>query len=445
MLFSAHFLILLAACVSARQGFRLGGYTPQASRAPSPNDVSPHVISLARQRGSLSAPYTKSIVSRNQVNGIYGLAPITPVEMGQVFLAPVKLARQTFRAVIDTGSSDTWIAQKKFQCINVTTGVDQPQSSCLFGPLYTMSKTFKQIPNQNFNISYADGEFLTGILGTERVTLAGIEVRNQEIAIVDYAAWLGDGTSSGLIGLAFPSLTSAYAGNDPKVDSKASQIQYNPIFTNMYKQGNVPSMFSLAINRVNNTGLMAIGGIPPVVFQHPFVSIPFQVLTAHNVAGPSINKPVYQFYTITASYVYAGSNGTKRSNAKGPMPFARPKDPAITQTIVDSGTTLLYVPTADADAVSALFSPPATYDTVQGVYFVDCNAKVPKFGVKISGVVFQIDPTDLILPIPGGGCISGINDGGSSFGILGDVFLKNVLAVFDVGASEMRFAARENH
>ena len=42
-------------------------------------------------------------------------------------------------------------------------------------------------------------------------------------------------------------------------------------------------------------------------------------------------------------------------------------------------------------------------------------------------------------------CLSGIQDDGGSFGILGDVFLKNVLAVYDIGASEMRFAARENY
>lgn len=44
-------------------------------------------------------------------------------------------------------------------------------------------------------------------------------------------------------------------------------------------------------------------------------------------------------------------------------------------------------------------------------------------------------------------CISGIDDGGSDAEedvyILGDVFQKNVVTVFDIGAGVLRFAARE--
>jgi hypothetical protein len=44
-------------------------------------------------------------------------------------------------------------------------------------------------------------------------------------------------------------------------------------------------------------------------------------------------------------------------------------------------------------------------------------------------------------------CISGIDDGGSDTEedvyILGDTFQKNVVTVFDIGAGELKFAARE--
>lgn len=79
----------------------------------------------------------------------------------------------------------------------------------------------------------------------------------------------------------------------------------------------------------------------------------------------------------------------------------------------------------------------------EGAYLVDCSAKPPVFGVQIAPETFFIDGADLILDGGDGTCISGVNDAGESLSILGDVFLKNVLAVFDVGASEMRFAARE--
>lgn len=73
---------------------------------------------------------------------------------------------------------------------------------------------------------------------------------------------------------------------------------------------------------------------------------------------------------------------------------------------------------------------------------MDCSATTPDFGIRIDSQTFYINAEDLIMQNPDGTCVSGVNDAGESLAILGDVFLKNVLAVFDIGASEMRFAAR---
>jgi hypothetical protein len=104
-----------------------------------------------------------------------------------------------------------------------------------------------------------------------------------------------------------------------------------------------------------------------------------------------------------------------------------------------------------AAAVNAAFIPPAVYSEEEGAYIVDCNAKSPSHGVTISGATFYIDPLDMILyagmdELGTAVCISGIEDGGDEAGdvyILGDTFQKNVVSVFDVGAVEMRFGARE--
>jgi dihydroxyacetone kinase DhaKLM complex PTS-EIIA-like component DhaM len=49
-------------------------------------------------------------------------------------------------------------------------------------------------------------------------------------------------------------------------------------------------------------------------------------------------------------------------------------------------------------------------------------------------------PLAMLTPLQ---CITGIDDGGAlgtgELYILGDIFLKNVVAVYDVGAAEMRF------
>ena len=341
------------------------------------------------------------------------------------------------------GSSDTWLAGTGFQCVNVTTSAPEPESACLFGSTYNISSTFTEIPNENFNITYADGEFLTGIFGYEHVTVAGITVANQQVAVVDYGAWFGDGISSGLIGFAFPAITSAYAGDNPTLDSAATQIIYNPVFSNMYTEGNVAPLFSLAIDRGTSGGLIAIGGLPPVIFLPIFASAPFQYLTMEDADAPA-PVPQYQFYTITTNgFAYKDSEKTQWTLPNFPNPFGPPTNASQVQVIVDSGTTLVYLPTGIADAVNALFDPPAVYSEDEGAYVVDCSAEAPEFGVTIGSQTFFINGQDLILSNGDGTCISGVDDAGDSLSILGDVFLKNVLAVFDVGASEMRFAARE--
>jgi hypothetical protein len=56
---------------------------------------------------------------------------------------------------VDTGSSDTWLAEKGFKCFNLTS-YPEPSAECGFGTKgfdTSKSKTFKTYPNHNFNIS----------------------------------------------------------------------------------------------------------------------------------------------------------------------------------------------------------------------------------------------------------------------------------------------------
>ena len=450
MLFSSTFLIaliiLLCPIEAARAtGFKISGYTPTPLRDPSPNILSSHVLNLSRKNRAHtgSASYLKAIRQNYQVEGVYGFTPLNSEFDGQEFITSMDFGTETFELLVDTGSSDTWLAETGFQCLDQYSDAAEPEYYCMFGSTYNTSDTFRAISNENFNITYGDGEFLTGIFGLEKVTLGGITVDSQQIAVVNSAAWNGDGISSGLLGLAFPSLTSAYAGTNPNVDGNSNQIEYNPIFTNMYEEGNVPPLFSLAIERGNFGGYLALGGLPPVIFNSVFASSPIQILTMQNVVGSGMNGE-YSFYTITIEgLVYNGSQSTKFSHGTWPSPLAATAKPSQFQVIIDSGTTLIYLPTGIANAINALFDPPAVFDDWQGAYTVACNATVPSLGVEIGGETFYIDPVDMILPAGDGTCITGVDDGGQGPYILGDVFLKNVIAVFDIGASQMRFAARE--
>jgi len=100
----------------------------------------------------------------------------------------------------------------------------------------------------------------------------------------------------------------------------------------------------------------------------------------------------------------------------------------------------------------ASFDPPPTYHDYTPYY--PCNATAPPFGVSIGGKVFNLTNTDIIyqrgsyvtkkgvkmcpIYVQNGGI-----GGGRALNVLGEVFLNNVVAVFDVGENVVRFAAHD--
>lgn len=371
------------------------------------------------------------------------MAPFTSIA-GSIFTVPVTIGGQAFQLVVDTGSSDPWVASTTFTCLDTPTRTTENQAYCSFGPLYdrTKSTTFTQIPNRNFNVSYADGENLNGNMSTETISIGGINVSQQMFGVVEQAAWYGDSVSSGLIGFAYSTLTSAYAGNDPSKDVKGQQISYPTLFTNMYKRGLAAPIFSIALSRNStNSGLLAIGGIPNIPYSPYFATVPIQPVGINATTG----EYVYQFYSViidgwawsasqNAQFNMAGTSNRMKTDLVGNG----------TQVIIDSGTSLVYAPNNVAAGIAASFNPPAVFDSSEGAYSVNCNAVAPLVGVSIGKKIFYINPVDMFIQGPTlGQCYLGIQPNMGGLTILGDVWMKNVLAVFDIGAEQMRFAARE--
>lgn len=188
----------------------------------------------------------------------------------------------------------------------------------------------------------------------------------------------------------------------------------------MFKQGLSAPSFSLALQR-GSGGYIAFGGLPPVQTSGNFASTPLQEFKG--LAGSAFTGQ--SFYTITPDALIFPGAASRQS----------------AQFIIDSGTTVNHLPSSTAKAINSLFSPKAVLNS--GVYTVDCNARAPQFGVRIGGQAFIINPVDMIFRDETTGlCVSAVQDGGAAPGpfVLGDQFLNNVVAVFDVGAAQMRFA-----
>jgi len=105
---------------------------------------------------------------------------------GQEYLVSIEWAGTSYTVIVDSGSSDTWLIKSGFECLDAN-GNEQSDSSCDFGPPFTGTFDDGQISNENFNITYGDGEFVTGVMGYEDITIAGITVSKQEVSKVFYS------------------------------------------------------------------------------------------------------------------------------------------------------------------------------------------------------------------------------------------------------------------
>jgi hypothetical protein len=128
---------------------------------------------------------------------------------GRVYMTNITVNDVIYTLVIDTGSSDTWIASTSFQCVSRLTQSILAQSACGFATLFdpNTSPTYTQWIKNGFSVAYSDGEFLSGDLGEENVFIEDMSVR-QTIGVVGRGWWIGDGRSSGLMGLAYSGLAS---------------------------------------------------------------------------------------------------------------------------------------------------------------------------------------------------------------------------------------------
>ena len=146
-----------------------------ATALPNPEPVSelpysPHSLHLDREARSLNSPGLRRRASSGQLFSTDG---------NNQFSTTVKFGGTPFKLIIDTGSSDTWIVGKGFQCVDPkgnAVSIDQ----CGFGDVFAYGKdpTLEQTSTEageNFLVSYGSGEVLTGALATDTVNLAGIK------------------------------------------------------------------------------------------------------------------------------------------------------------------------------------------------------------------------------------------------------------------------------
>ncbi|KAK4235241.1 hypothetical protein C8A03DRAFT_36906 [Achaetomium macrosporum] len=425
------------------------GPLPAVSAAGFHDVVTAHSIPMRRQKLAPSATHPALQRRANfpaRLRNVYDVYYIIDLEVGN----------QTIPVSVDTGSSDTWMVQEPYECVSFWWDGPGTKPNCGLGSGFQGNLSGGIIPDlPPFVRSYVDGTFVSGFYGRENVAIAGITAHNQRLAIVNQAYWHGDGQTSGLLGLAYPYLTSL-DGSDQ------NQPPYDPVFTTMWKSGAIDPVFSIALSRSedqgNRTGrenpssgkieesYLALGGLPPVdVDEATWARTPIHGMMAVPQWGFETDEK--GMYIIKPdAFVVEKKAGSKSSEDDGAVVT---RNTTQIPVLIDVGATLSYLPKAIVNPLYAAFDPPAQYMSSGGLFYAACNATIPRFGVQIGESTFYMAPEDLLRQTArdptGEWCRVGVTDTDTPPHVLGVSFLTNVVAVFDVGKSEMRFAARNKY
>ncbi|KAM9212168.1 cathepsin E [Dugong dugon] len=304
---------------------------------------------------------------------------------------------QNFTVIFDTGSSNLWVP-------SVYCSSQACQTHPRFYP--SQSSTYSSLGSP-FSISYGTGS-LSGIIGTDQVTVEGLTVVNQQFgeSVKEPGQTFADAAFDGILGLGYPSL--AVGG-------------VTPVFDNMMTQNVVDlPIFSVYMSSNPEGGMgseLIFGGYDYSHFSGSLNWVP-------------VTKQGY--WQIALDNIQVG--GTVMFCSEG------------CQAIVDTGTSLITGPSNSIKQLqSAIGAEP-----MDGEYVVECvNLNVmPDVTFTINGVPYTLSPTAYTLLDSTDGmnfCSSGfqgldIQPPAGPLWILGDVFIRQFYSVFDRGNNQVGLA-----
>ncbi|XP_043454389.1 napsin-A [Prionailurus viverrinus] len=300
---------------------------------------------------------------------------------------------QNFSVVFDTGSSNLWVPSIRCHFFSLPCWLHHrfnPKASSSFQPNGT-----------KFAIQYGTGR-LAGILSEDKLTIGGM--MNASV-IFGEALWEPSlvftlARFDGILGLAFPVL--AVGGVRPPLDVLVDQgLLDKPVF-------------SFYLNRdpeAADGGELVLGGSDPAHYIPPLTFVPVTI-------------PAY--WQIHMGRMKVGTGLTLCAQGCA--------------AILDTGTSLITGPTEE---IRALNTAIGGISLLVGEYLIQCETipTLPPVSFLLGGVWFNLTAQDYVIQIVRGGfrlCLSGFQalDMPSPAGplwILGDVFLRTYVAVFDRG------------
>ncbi|KAH9036753.1 acid protease [Lactarius deliciosus] len=287
---------------------------------------------------------------------------------------------QVLTVDVDTGSADLWVPSACQAC-----------HGHQFSP--THSSTFHPT-NEGFSITYGTGN-VSGRLVTDVVSIAGLSVADQAFGAVSARSDdMDKQPNDGLIGMAFGTI---------------AQSRRATFFESLIAQRKLAApLFSVHLSRHEESGS----------------SVCFGCVDSSRTTGPVTWLPV-----VSRSYWTVSMDGLWANGARAPAKLT---------AAIDTGTSLIYVPSALAAAFYALI--PGSKRANQygpGFWSVPCYS-ANQIELSFDGNRFAIHPNDFYLGRVSAGstaCVAGVlsidNGLPPNLAIIGDVFLKSWYSTYD--------------
>lgn len=313
----------------------------------------------------------------------------------------------------------------------------------------TVSVGGATIKSQQFGLASNTQSILTN---QNTVTTSIANVSNKITSLSASTNSSSTPTANGIFGLGFPKLTAA---------SSKGQGAYNPFVFNLVSEGIISSpVFSIYLNDASSTGWVGeiiFGGTDESKYSGNLTYLPVMSLSSSKKKRSNLPDNSSKYYWMVGAQGFAvtdASNSSKTLNVTFPN---------VGGYILDTGTTLTYLPSSMAKQVVEAVAGSNGYslDSSSGSYIVDCNAakSTTQFELKMTAsnsvtddpVVLSVPASSLVIPLDGktaatsNYCLFGIAPTSSSLGdnlyLVGESLLRSTYLVFDMGNNRVGLAA----
>ncbi|EKM80080.1 hypothetical protein AGABI1DRAFT_113304 [Agaricus bisporus var. burnettii JB137-S8] len=327
----------------------------------------------------------------HQVQGGHGV-PLSNFMNAQYFTEiQIGSPPQTFKVILDTGSSNLWVPSVK--CTSI---------ACFLHTKYDsgQSSTYKA-NGSTFEIQYGSGA-MEGFVSQDQLQIGDLTINGQDFAEATKEPGLAFafGKFDGILGLGYDTI---------------SVNHIVPPFYKMIEQNLLDErVFSFRLGSSDEDGGEAVfGGIDESAYKGKMHYVP-------------IRQKAY--WEVQLDKISLGGEELELEN---------------TGAAIDTGTSLIALPSDMAEMLNTQIGAKKSWN---GQYTIDCAkvASLPELTFHFGGRAFPLKGEDYVLNVQGS-CISSftgldINLPWGSLWIIGDVFLRRYYTVYDLGRDAVGFA-----